>query len=144
MRFGMVAVMLTAVIGFATAKPVLAQKTDEDAVKGVVRAETEAFYARNLEAWQGAWLHDPSVTRTLIAYGSTTSQKGWDSIAGPIVKSITANPQPVPIELALENLAIRREGHLAYVEYDQILTLPQVAGLNKAISRAARPGEVAR
>lgn len=137
MRFRIVAAMLTAVIGFGTAKPVLAQKTDEDAVKGVVRAETEAFYARNLEAWQDAWLHDPSVTRTLVAYGSNTSQKGWDSIAGPVAKGIATSPQPVPIELALENVAIRREGNLAWVEYDQILTFPQAAGL-KTRSREQR------
>jgi len=133
----MVAAMLTAVIGFGTATPVLAQKTDDEAVKGVLRAETEAFYARNVESWQDAWLHDPSVTRTLVAYGSTTSQKGWDSIAGPITKSIAANPKPVPIELALENVVIRREGNLAWAEYDQILTSPQIPG-SKRRSREQR------
>jgi tetratricopeptide (TPR) repeat protein len=129
MRFEIIAAMLTAVIAFGTAKPVLAQKTDDDAVKGVVRAETEAFYTRNFEAWQDAWLHDPGVTRTLIAYGSNSSQKGWDTVSGPVAKGMAASPQPVPIELAVENVAIRREGNLAWVEYDQTLTSPRAPGL---------------
>lgn len=136
MRIGVVATVLTALIGFGTV-PVLAQKSDEEAMKALLRAETEAFYGRNWEAWQDNWLHDPSVTRIIVAYGNNTSQNGWDSIAGPMAKTFKASPQPVPIELALERVATRREGNLAWVEYDQIVTFPQAGGF-KGRSREHR------
>ncbi len=43
------------------------QSSEEDAITAVLRAATAAFYGRDAEAWQAAWLHDAGTTRTLVA-----------------------------------------------------------------------------
>lgn len=101
-----------------------AQGPDDDAFKRVIRAETEAFYARNADAWQATWLHDAKATRTLVGNGSYSAVRGWDAFGPAIVQGIRQNPTPVRMQLQSDNYVIRSAGTLAWVEYDQRITAP--------------------
>ncbi len=118
--------VLWALITVMFAAPVAAraQSSDDEVLKRVIRAETEAFYARKADAWQATWLHDASVTRTLIANGSYTAVRGWDSFGPAIVQGLRQNPTPVAIQLQSDNYLIRSAGTLAWVEYDQRIAAP--------------------
>src|SRR5438874_338000 len=39
-------------------QPLLAQNAEADAVKRVIREETESYYRRDADAWKGTWVQD--------------------------------------------------------------------------------------
>ena len=101
-----------------------AQVPDDEALKSVVKAETQAFYDRDFDAWQDKWLHDPSVSRQVVGYGRSNPQRGWDTISAAIAQIIKANP-PVKGELSVANFLARKGENYAWVEYDELITIPQ-------------------
>ena len=98
--------------------------TDED-LKAAVTAVTKAYFARDFERWQGGWVHEPNVTRTLIGYGDDTVVVGWDNISASIAKDIKENPTPIPASATFERFSSRQDGNLAWVEYDQVVTISE-------------------
>ena len=115
---------ILAALALAAPAALRAQGADDEALKRVIRAETEAFYARNAEAWQATWLHDAKATRTLVGNGSYGAVRGWDAFGPAVVQEIRQNPTPVRIQLQSDNYVIRSAGTLAWVEYDQRITAP--------------------
>jgi tetratricopeptide (TPR) repeat protein len=101
-----------------------AQVPTDEALVSVVRAETRAFYDRDLEAWQDKWLHEPSVTRQVVMYGRTTSETGWDAISTAVAKTIKANPA-IQVDLSEKNLLIRKDENYAWLEFDQVRAVPR-------------------
>src|SRR3954466_6102537 len=101
-----------------------AQVPDDEALKTVVQAETQAFYDRDFNALQDKWLHDPSVSRQVVAYGRTNPQRGWDAISAAIAKSLDGNP-PMKVELSVANFLARKGENYAWIEYDQLITISQ-------------------
>jgi tetratricopeptide (TPR) repeat protein len=104
-----------------------AQTADEEAIKTVVRAETKAWIDRNAGAWQATWLQDETATRVIAQASTYTSQKGWTNIAPPMLKDFKENPTPLPFTAAVDNVVVRQQGNLAFVEYDQTTTAPGAA-----------------
>jgi tetratricopeptide (TPR) repeat protein len=108
--------VLVAVSGAA----VLAESPDEESVKKVIRAETDAYFNCDADAWAATWLHDDTATRTLVANNSYWSRRGWDNFGPEMMKSLRKS-KPVPVEVQSESYIIRIDGNLACVEYAQQL-----------------------
>lgn len=100
------------------------QTANDEALQSILRAETKAFFDRDYEAWQSSWLHDPQVTRTLIGYGDDATEVGWDSISATVAKGIRGNPTPMVADVSMERFTVRQDGNLAWVEYNQVTTVP--------------------
>jgi tetratricopeptide (TPR) repeat protein len=99
------------------------QNAEDEAIKKVIRAETEAYFKRDLEAWKATWLHDPKINRTFIYSNSYTSSAGWDSAQAELERNFRQYPDPVPLQISNENYNILTKGDMAWVDYDQALTM---------------------
>ena len=98
-----------------------AQSAENEALKSIVQAETRAWIDRNPDAWQATWLQDETATRVIAQAGAYTSQKGWAAISAPMLKDFKDNPTRLPFTTSIDNFAVRQEGDLAFVEYDQTM-----------------------
>jgi tetratricopeptide (TPR) repeat protein len=116
--------LVSSLAAFST--PCLAQTTDDDAIKAVVRAETAAFYAGDQTAWAATWAHDTDVSRALVTNGQYEKAIGWDKVIAQTAEFMKGMSAPVQAEFADENVVIRGKGDMAAVEYEQATTLPVV------------------
>ena len=113
-----------AVLAISHAAVVHAQSAEETAVKNAVRAETDAYYARNADAWQGTWVQDSTAMRTGVGNGQFEVDAGWEKFGPATVKAIKQAGTPLPIHLETSNYRIQLADGLAWVEYDQRITTP--------------------
>jgi tetratricopeptide (TPR) repeat protein len=102
-----------------------AQTSEHDAIKAVIRAETESWLKRDAAGWEATWLHDADVTRTLVYGLNHTSVVGWDNFGPRVVESIKRRPEPIPFGFTNENYLIHAGDTIAWVEYDQSMTSPR-------------------
>src|SRR5579864_1809248 len=119
------------------ATQVFGETADEEALKKVIRTETESYYKRDADGWAATWRHDANVTRTIIAqsgYGATT---GWSSFGPETVKAFKRQ-KPIPLDLKSENYIIRTGENLAWVEYDQYMQAPGADPKDRRFSREYR------
>jgi tetratricopeptide (TPR) repeat protein len=100
-----------------------AQSAEHEAIKQMLRAETAAFFARDAEAWQAHWLHDPNTTGAVVGNNRYLYMKGWEEVAQRVARVIKANPKPVPVDIANTNFLIRQQGDMAWVEYDSVVRI---------------------
>jgi tetratricopeptide (TPR) repeat protein len=114
-----------------------AQTVDEEAIKKAVRAETEAFYKSDAEAWEATWLHEDNCTRTIVSNNSYGTITGWNNF-GPEMIKLLKQRKPIPLELKLEKYIIRTDAHLAWVEYDQYMNQPGADPKTRRFSREYR------
>ena len=98
------------------------QNADEAAIKQVIRAETEAYYKADAQAWQGTWMHDATSNRAFVANNSYAAAMGWDKFGPQTVKWLTDSAKPFAMQLKDDNYTIKTDGNLAWVEYDQLIT----------------------
>ena len=98
-----------------------AQNSEEEKIKKVVLAETEAFYNRNLEAWRATWMHDPKISRSIIANNYHRHQSGWDSATVQMERFMKTNTKPQAVTVENKNYNIVQQGNMAWVYYDQLL-----------------------
>jgi tetratricopeptide (TPR) repeat protein len=96
----------------------LAQGTDVDDVKRVIRAETETYYQRDTTGWKHTWINDSSAIRTFITGSSYSVALGWDRFGPSTVASIT-NVPPQAVQIDRTNYVVRVDGALAWAEYDE-------------------------
>jgi tetratricopeptide (TPR) repeat protein len=99
------------------------QNAEEEAIKKVVRAETEAYFKRDLNAWQAAWQHDSKIKRTFIFSNGFSSSTGWDSAQAQLEREFQQSPNPMPVQINTENFNLLSKGDMAWVDYDQALTM---------------------
>jgi tetratricopeptide (TPR) repeat protein len=92
-------------------------------MKAVVQAETRAWIDRDAAAWGATWLHDAAASRVVVQAGSYTAAKGWENIANPMMKDFKDNATVLPFTSTMERFVVRHQGNLAFVEYDQVLTV---------------------
>jgi len=116
----MAVAVVALVLGPSTS--IVAQSADDEALKAVVRAETMAFYGRDLDKWLAGWAHDTKASRTLTGNGFYSATTGWDKIAADMSKSMKADPTPIGIQLGIDNFIVHTSGDVAFVEYDQTTT----------------------
>ena len=114
-----------------------AQTADAEALKEVIRAETMAFYGRDLDKWLAGWAHDAKASRTLTGNGFYSAMTGWDEIAADMSKSMKADPTPIGIQLGIDNFIVHTSGDVAFVQYDQT-TITTVEPTVKSHSREHR------
>lgn len=101
-----------------------AQNAEEEAIKKVVRTETEAYFRRDLEALKAAWQHDPKIKRIFIFSNAYSTAVGWDSAQAELERDFRQSPNVIPVQVGNENYSILTNGNMAWVDYDQTLTMP--------------------
>ena len=116
--------LLTAVMSVAIIAS--GQNPEENNIKNLLRSETEAYFRRDLEAWKPLWVHDAQVNRNFISKNGSFTNNGWDSIAALRERVFKENPKPVPIQLKNDNYTIRTNGNMAWAEYDQEISYPDL------------------
>lgn len=105
-------------------QPLLAQNAESDAVKRVIREETESYYRRDADAWKGTWVQDSSAIRTFITSGSFSVALGWDKFGPGTVESLRKDSTPQVVQVDRSNYVVRIDGALAWAEYDERTTTP--------------------
>lgn len=58
----------------------------------MIRAETNAYLARDADGWQATWLHEAKSTRALVSNNSYNSTSGWKNFGPDMVERLKANP----------------------------------------------------
>jgi hypothetical protein len=95
---------------------------DEEAIKRVVIAETDRFFARDFDGWAATFVHVPGATQAWNnADGSYTHRLGWDTISQRIREFMTKNPAPDRTPLHRENFTFRHYGNAAFVTFDKYI-----------------------
>ncbi len=110
-----------------TGLPLRAQSADLDAVRRVIRAETETYYRRDAEGWKRTWVQDSTAIRTFITSGSYSVALGWDRFGPGTVESLRRDPTPQVAQVDWSNFVARIDGALAWAEYDERTTRPNVS-----------------
>jgi hypothetical protein len=105
------------------ARPALAQnQADEEAIKRVLLAETDRFFARDYEGWASTFVHVPAAAQAWNnADGTYTHRLGWDTISARIREFMKANPNPDKSPMVRENFVIRHYGNAAFVTFDKYI-----------------------
>ena len=101
----------------------LAQSADADAVKRVIRAETETYYQRDTTGWKHTWINDSTAIRTFITSSSYSVSLGWDKFGPSTIASIRGTP-PQAVKIDRTNYVLRIDGALAWAEYDERTDFP--------------------
>jgi hypothetical protein len=114
-----------------------AQSPEHDAIKTVVRAETESFLKGDAAGWEATWRHDEDVTRTIVSGGGHYSVVGWKNFGPSIVEAIKRRKAPSTLEFTNSNYIIHAGDTIAWVEYDQQMTSPRDPQV-KRLSRERR------
>ena len=104
--------------------PLLAQSGDVEAIKRVVRSESDAYFRRDAEGWQRTWVHDSSASVTGVGAGGVNLNLGWEKVGPPILEFFKKNPTPDALKFEDVNHRIYIDGALAFAEYDQRVTYP--------------------
>lgn len=105
-------------------RPLQAQGPELDEVKRVIRQETESYYRRDAEAWQGTWVNDSTAIRTFITGSSYSVQRGWDKFGPGTVAALRRDPAPQSVQIDRTNYVLRVDGGLAWAEYDERTNYP--------------------
>ena len=98
-----------------------AQNAEEEKIKKVMLAETEAYFGRNLEAWRATWAHSPTISRSIIGNAYHYHQVGWDSANAQMERMMKSYSTPEPIKVENKNYQIVQRGDMAWAHYDQVL-----------------------
>jgi hypothetical protein len=81
----------------------VAQAKQDEALKAAVYAESTAFFARDVKAWENTWAHDANVTRWVLQGSRFGCAQRWEKIRGDVLATIRANPEPVPATITNDN-----------------------------------------
>jgi hypothetical protein len=97
-------------------------QNDEEAIKRVILAETDLFFARDFEGWANTFVQIPNATQVWNnADGSYTHRLGWGEIAPRIEAFMKSNPEPDKTPLHRENFHYRHYGDAAFVTFDKYM-----------------------
>jgi hypothetical protein len=134
--------MLVGVLAGVGAPAVRAQSAaDEEAIKRVLLAETDRFFARDYDGWAATFVQVPNATQVWNnADGSYTHRLGWETISARIRDFMTANPQPDRTPMWRENFQIRHYGDAAFVTFDKYMGDRQTAKPIREVRVVERQG----
>ncbi len=96
------------------------KKTDEEAIKQAVAAETKAFFAKDLNTLKSSWVHDGEVLRMDIGPGGAAVTKGWPKIDEWYTQNVSGMPDFKNFQLRHENWTIRTAGDMAWADFEEI------------------------
>jgi DNA-binding CsgD family transcriptional regulator len=95
---------------------------DIEAILGVLKAESEAFWNKDFEAYSRCWVNASYVRRTgWWSLGGVTWRVGWDEIARRTREQFANFPgrNATPQTMRRENMTIRAGKDMAWVSYEQ-------------------------
>jgi ketosteroid isomerase-like protein len=100
----------------------MTREDDKTAILAVVKAETEAFLQRDLEALSSYWVHAPYSRRMVsVANLGTHVFMGWDEIRENYRNLIALLTDKQPISrISWEHVNVVVSGDMAFVTYDQV------------------------
>jgi hypothetical protein len=97
-------------------------RADEDAIRQVLLAETDRFFARDFAGWAATFAHVPEAVQAWNnADGSSTYRLGWETISARIQEFMKNNPSPDRTPMWRENFVFRHYGNAALVTFDKWL-----------------------
>ena len=95
---------------------------DEEAIRRVLLAETDRFFARDFDGWASTFVQVPAAVQAWNnADGSNTYRLGWDTISARIREFIKNNPAPDTRPMVRENFVFRHYGNAAFVTFDKYI-----------------------
>lgn len=93
---------------------------EEEAIKNVIIAETEAFWDKDFNALSNQWAHGDYVR--IVGWwqrGGITVMKGWSVIGERMETLIKENPEKNRQQVRRDNMNIRVSGNMAWVTFEQ-------------------------
>lgn len=121
-----------------TAPKALAQAAEEKAIKATIRGATEAYYDCDADRWQAAWNQGERATRTVVYNGYYQAEVGWENFGPEMIRVLHECGAPDSIEFFNDNYLIQQHGDMAWVMYDQHLTIPLADSVLRRKSREHR------
>lgn len=93
---------------------------EEEAIKKVIIAETEAFWDKDFNALSSQWAHGDYV-RVMGWWqrGGVTVMKGWSVVGGRMQTLIAEHPEKNRQQVRRDNMNIRVSGNMAWVTFEQ-------------------------
>ncbi|SFD35989.1 Cif family virulence factor [Spirosoma endophyticum] len=97
-------------------------QADEDAIKRVLRSETEGFFKRDKAEWANAWAHTPYVHFAANLYGGDfLLVKGWNNLEKQFASQFKSSKITDKVTVQNANYTVHQNGNMAFVAYDQTL-----------------------
>jgi hypothetical protein len=135
-------VLLWASAGLLITETKAQSKADEEAIKSVLLAETDLFFARDYQGWAATFVHVSNATQVWNnSDGSYTHRVGWDIISARIEAFMKSNPKPDTTPLWRENFNIRHYGDAAFVTFDKYMGDRETAKPIREIRVVERQGD---
>jgi ketosteroid isomerase-like protein len=95
------------------------QTTDADAIKAVIRRETQAYWAADAKTFRDCWANLPEAK---MLYHSAMSNKVGHGHLPKYGPDQIATRKPVEMKIKTTNEQVRITGNAAFVQYDQHAT----------------------
>jgi hypothetical protein len=93
---------------------------EEEAVRKVIIAETEAFWDKDFKRLSTYWVHEDYVRVVgWWEHGGVTVRKGWSVIGKRMETVIKENPEKNHQNVIRDNMNIRISGDMAWVTFEQ-------------------------
>lgn len=116
MKMMLLGLLLLAGVSISQAQP------DENAIKQVLRNETEGFFKRDKEQWSNAWAHVPYINFAANLYGGDFMLvKGWVNLEKQFANQFKSSKVTDKVTVQNDNYTIHKNGEMAFVTYDQTL-----------------------
>lgn len=99
--------------------PAFGQATDADAIKAVIRRETQAYWAADAKTFRDCWANLPEAK---MLYHSEMSHKVGQVPMPKYGLDQIATRKPVEMKIETTNEQVRIKGNAAFVQFDQHAT----------------------
>lgn len=97
-------------------------QADHEAIKRVLRSETEGFFKRDKAVWSNAWAHAPYIHFAANLYGGDFMLvEGWDKLEKQFASQFKSSKVMDNVMVQNANYSIHQNGNMAFVTYDQTL-----------------------
>ena len=97
-------------------------QADHEAIKRVLRSETEGFFKRDKAEWSNAWAHAPYIHFAANLYGGDFMLiEGWSKLEKQFASQFKSTKVSDKVVVQNANYTIRQNGNMAFVAYDQTL-----------------------
>jgi tetratricopeptide (TPR) repeat protein len=114
-------------------------QAEEEAIMKVIRIETESFLKRDSVNWKDQFIQNDKTLRVYSGFTFFQNNVGWINFAPLMLTWIKENPQPSRYtDLQLKNQIITVSDNLAWVAYDQSISIPGVDSIAPSGSREFR------
>ncbi|MBC3788843.1 hypothetical protein [Spirosoma utsteinense] len=97
-------------------------QVDNEAIKRVLRNETEGFFKRDKKVWSDAWAHTPYIHFAANLYGGDFMLiEGWDKLEKQFATQFKSSKLSDNVTVQNADYSIHQNGNMAFVTYDQTL-----------------------